>query len=854
MSHDTATLSKTHKFPQQITPFIGRRQEISEVAQRLVDPTCRLLTLVGPGGIGKTRLATAVTTAGHFEGDIYFVALQPVRDVKALLPTMADALDVPLTGQKSPIDQLTQFLSDKATLLVLDNFEQLLAGADTLSELLARLPELKLLVTSREALNLQEEWIFTVPGLSTPSDTQPDESTDPDDAVALFAERARRARHTFSLADEYDAVIDICRLVGGMPLALELAAAWSKTMNCRTIATEIRHNLDFLNTRLRNIPERHRSIQAIFEQSWQMLTPQEQTVYARLSVFRGGFRREAAEQVTGASLAMLTSFVDKSLLHWEPQGRYHLHELLGQYAADRLAQTPKHPGNSFHAHCTYYTQFVDERVNSLYGGRQLAVSAELDADLDNIRAAWQWAIKHDLYDNLRLTLCPLSLYLQFRTRYIDGKEMLQTLLDHLDEANPDIRDLLAQALVGLAWYSIRLGQIELAHTVSERAMTHLEALGFPEFPNAHTYDPALTLSLVASIQGNYAQAEALARQALQRSYKPGYYSGNRQTANYLLATIALAQGQLDTARAYAEQAQADAEQAQDRWFLAYCHHELGNIALMSGHYVAAQTYYEAGYTLREAFHDWEGMAVSLNHLGKVALHQKQYREAQQRFRRSVDIYRKINDKGGLATAFDGLGQAAVGLEAFQTARRFFVQGLSIAAEMGFVPLTLSLLTGVGELLYACQQHSQAAPLLATAATHPASLPDTQSRAQQGLAACNFSLDDFSTESNLSQLVATANLELNRLAETLVADTSSISPTPETAPATLQANQELVEPLTPRELEVLQLMADGLTNKDIADELVVTVGTVKAHSNNIYGKLGVKNRTHAVVRARELSLF
>ncbi|MCB9104461.1 MAG: tetratricopeptide repeat protein [Anaerolineales bacterium] len=853
MNQSIAALSKTHKFPQQITPFIGRRQEVVELTQLLADPACRLVTLVGQGGIGKTRLAAAAT-AGHFEGDIYFVALQAVRDIKALPPAIAAALDLPLTGQKSPTDLICQFLSDQATLLVLDNFEQLLAAANQISILLANLPRLKILVTSREALNLQEEWLFAVPGLSIPPGSQPAESAGQYDAVALFAERARRARHTFSLADEYSDVIDICRLVGGMPLALELAAAWVKTMACRTIAAEIQHNLVFLNTRLRNIPERHRSIQAIFEQSWQMLTAPEQTVYARLSVFRGGFRREAAEQVTGASLTMLTAFVDKSLLHWEPNDRYRLHELLGQYATERLARTPDQLSDSLQAHCTYYTQFVADRVDSLYGGRQLEASAEIDADLDNIRAAWQSAIEYRLLNQLRLTLCPLSLYHQFRARYVDGLEMLQAVVEGVESENPATRDLPAQALVGMAWFYIRLGQIELAQTTSEQAMAHLEALGFPEFPNAHTFDPALTLSLVASIQGDYTQAEQLAQQALRRSHKPGYFFGNRQTANYLLATIAFAQGQIDTARRYAEQAYAAAEQVQDRWFLAYCHHELGSIALASGNYTAAQTYYEAGYTLREAFHDWEGMAVALNHLGKVALHQNNYREAQQRYRRSVEIYQKINDKGGLATAFDGLGQAATGLKAFQTARHSFSQGLSIAAEMGFVPLTLSLLTGVGQLLCCCHHASQAAPLLATAATHPAGLPDTQYRARHWLDVCAVSLDDVPAEPDLQQLIVTAHRELSRLAETLVADAQPTVSTSETFSETVQANQALIEPLTPRELEVLHLIAEGHTNQAIADQLIVTVGTVKAHTNNIYGKLSVSNRTQAVIRARELNLL
>ena len=664
-------------------------------------------------------------------------------------------------------------------------------------------------------------------------------------------------RHNFPLAEEHQGVTEICRLVGGLPLALELAAAWTKMMDCQTIAAEIQHNIDFLNTRLRNVPARHRSIQAIFEQSWQLLTPSEQTVYARLSVFRGGFGREAAEQVASADLPVLTAFVEKSLLQWEPSGRYQLHELLRQYAAERAAQTVDLLTDSFQAHCTYYTQFVNNQVEGLYGARQLEAIAEIDAELDNIVVAWQWAIDRDLVDNLRLILCPIGLHYQYRSRYVEGAALLRSITDHFEIDDKSTQELVAGAMVALAWYCIRLGQIEEAQRVSKAAHTVLKSLGFPKFPNAHTADPALTLSLVASIQGDYVQAETFAQEALERSHQPGYFWGNQQTANYLLATIAFAQGQFETARFYAEQAYAAAEKVQDRWFMAYCHHELGNVALVAGHYTVAKTYYEAGYTLREAFRDWEGMAVSLNHLGKVALQQADDVEAQQYYRRSLEIYQKINDRGGLASAFDGLGRAAIGRQDFQTARQCLNQGLAIAAEMGFVTLILSLLVSIGQLLCACERLSAGGRLLTAVVSHPAALPDVQSRARQILADRGLGPDNSNAESELQPLIDLAQLELNRLIDNLIdplPETTAVAKSPTRPSEPHVANQALVEPLTPRELEVLALMAAGLTNQAIADELVVVVGTIKAHTNNIYSKLGVSNRTQAVARGRELGLF
>ncbi|MBZ0293940.1 MAG: NACHT domain-containing protein, partial [Anaerolineae bacterium] len=312
----------------QAAGFIGRQREIREISAILFRDGCRLLTLQGPGGSGKTSLAEEVArqTATHFQDGAEVVYLQSIRTPDFLASTIADAIQAPLGGQEAPAVQLLRFLQPRHLLLVLDNFEHLMVGVDLLSEILTQAPGVKLLVTSREILNLRDEWLYPVGGMAIP----PEDSDDAEsfDSVQLFAWYARRMRHNFALSAEIDAVARIARALQGMPLALELASSWIKTLTCAQIADEIQHNTDLLQSNLRDFPERHRSMRAVFNQSWQQLTEQEQQVFQRLSIFSGSFQLDAAQAITDASLPTLSSLVDKSLLRREADGRYQVHEQL----------------------------------------------------------------------------------------------------------------------------------------------------------------------------------------------------------------------------------------------------------------------------------------------------------------------------------------------------------------------------------------------------------------------------------------------------------------------------------------------------------------------------------------------
>jgi predicted ATPase len=392
-----------HNLPPQSTPFIGRVREINKIVGLIDDPACRLITLVGSGGMGKTRLALEAVrqiitreiseSPPTFANGAYFIALQSVKSHELIASTIAETIGFSFRGQDNPQAQLLDYLRDRQLLLILDNFEHVLEGADLMGDILQVAPNVQLLVTSREALNLQEEWVWHVKGMRFPDVNQVDE-IEKYSAIKLFIERAQRVQRDFVPEREQACIIRVCRLVGGMPLAIELAATWLKRLTCADVANEIERNLDFLTTRMRNVPERHRSMRAVFEHSWNLLEQDEREVFKQCAIFRGGFRREAAESVAGASLFTLSSLVDKSLLRVTPTGRYEIHELLRQFAEEKLDETAGAKESTHDRHCEYFADYLHVRQDNSRNAHQVEFMEEIGADIENARVAWDWAIDH----------------------------------------------------------------------------------------------------------------------------------------------------------------------------------------------------------------------------------------------------------------------------------------------------------------------------------------------------------------------------------------------------------------------------------------------------------------------------
>lgn len=851
---DAPITPRAQNLPRRLTPLVGREIELAQIKTQLLEPNCHLLTLLGAGGMGKTRLAIEVVTGlqGEFAAGVCFVNLQPLSDPAQLPTALADALDLPLSGADPVESQLLRYLADKEMLLLLDNFEHLLAGADFLSDLLIQAPGVKALVTSREVLNLQEEWLFPLPGLACPPARFDPASLEQYAAVTLFVERMRRLRPHFVLTEEAAAVGRICRLVEGMPLALELAASWSKSLTCAEIATEIERGIAFLSTNLRDTPARHRSMTAVFTHSWALLSSTEQNVFRRLAVFRSSFTAAAADKIAGASRVMLLSLVDKSLLRWESAGRYRLHELLRQYAAEKLVEIPQAAHEVHAGHCAYYTDFLLQWQADVVSAQQGVVVAAIEAEIDNLRAAWNWALQRKLPVAIIGMIQVLPLYYQLRGRYREGVEAYEGVIKTFatDRTTSEEKNAPLLALVFLGWLRIRLGEFDAAADALHRCQRLYSELALSPLPGYGT-DPETPLALIAAMRGNLDEALTLGERSHQRNVQ-NQHQLNLQLSHYVLCSIKQKQGLSAEARSHANAALAIAEASGDQWFMANCLIELGQVEESLGNDLMAQHHFQRSYTLREQLADRGGMAIALNHLGPIAVRQQDFARARDLYEQSRAICVETNDRGGLAAALTGLGVTAAALGDLAVAHRYFHEALTLAVQIQLVSLIFPLFFQIGNLWLRTNQKARGLDLLALVRDHPASPPPLRHQATQQLTLEQVSIPTQHPNESVESLATALLMDLAHLPSDF-AD-SPLAPSVNSSQSPSLPAQNLVEPLTRRELEVLQLLAAGYSNQQIADHFIVAIGTVKSHTAQIYGKLGVNSRTHAIATARKLGLL
>lgn len=732
-----------HNFPTQPTPFVGRETELREIAQKIQAPDCRLLTLTGSGGIGKTRLAVQMATAyGQiFRDGVYYVALASVSSPDFLIATIADHLGLTLDGQSDPQFQLASHLRARALLLVLDNFEHLIGKANLLADLLLDAPHFKILVTSQERLNLQDEWVYEVQGMPYP-DTLKTDSFERYSAIAVFLQRARRVNASFSLSEIDQAyLVRICQLLDGNPLAIELAATWTRLLSCQEIVKEIermvwyQENLDFLTTSLRDIPERHRTMRRVFEHSWCLLAPQEQDLLKRLSVFQGGSQRAAIEQVTGAKLNLISALVDKSLLSRNNSGRYDTHRLLRQYALEKLQKTPARTQEAFDRHCFYYTAFLQQREAGLRGLNQKETLAEIAREIENIRAAWRWAIAHGHLQAIEQGMDSLWHFYASYGWFQEGLEMFGRALEIAPrlEGEQDHRRkpvTLGQLMAYLGWFFLRQGLYEQAEDLLAQSIQSFESLN-------DRYRLAMPLNFLGVVKAEldkFDQAQQLLRESIE------IYRNHQD--NWRLA-----------------------------WTMSYLAYSLSGLP---EHQTETKRLLQESLGLYQTIGNKQGLGFVLNTLGYVAFRAGELDKAQQHLEQSLALRREVGFPRGIAVSLANLGHVTAALGEVQTSRLYYQDSLKLAATINAVPLALSALTGLVACQIANNQADCAEELLNLVLSHPASNHETSSRARRLLAELNSTTPPAGQEPNLGSSASFAvavNKQFDILVAKLLADYS-----------------------------------------------------------------------------------
>lgn len=635
-----------NNLPIQLTPFIGRELELDQVGNLIADPECRCITLVGPGGIGKTRLA--VHAAGNllkeFAQGIAFIPLASVESALGVISAIANAINFDFFGPSDPKVHLLSYLREKQMLLILDNMEQLLVEeplheniTQFLIELLQHAPGVKLLFTSREALNLQEEWLFEVQGLAYPETAQT-EGFDEFDAVTLFVQRARRAFPKFALNGENRSeVAHICRLVEGMPLAIELAATWMRILSPAEIAKEIESSLDFLSASVRDLPERHRSMRVVFEYSWKMLSADEQQVLSKLSVFRGGFQRQAAAQVAGATLSIIATLLNRTLLRRTASGRYDLHELVRQFCAAHLAADPQAKSAAQARHYDFFLALAETADQELKGRGQLEWLGRLEQDHDNLRVALEWSLENDCkvpgVDELALRLsAALRWFWRMRGHFHEGCDWLTEALRQCPERRSAAR---ASALLGMSLLMNGLGDLGAARAPAVESTDIFLELGDQRW----LAEALMIEGLTYLWQGESSLGRTRTNEALAIYRKLGDRWGEAH-ALYRLGTYLADYGGDLTGRAMLEESAAILEELGETYLYTSVMISLGIVDMSLGDYAAAQPRFERGLAAaKEIRHPW-GIADALTNLGCVLRIKGEYADAQARFDESFQVYRE----------------------------------------------------------------------------------------------------------------------------------------------------------------------------------------------------------------------
>jgi DNA-binding SARP family transcriptional activator/predicted ATPase len=660
-----------HNLPAFLTPLIGRRKELAEVHKRLGHPDCRLLTILGPGGSGKTRLALEVARASldTFSQGVYFVPLNPVQSPASILPAVVEALGLPRQEGDQHLTQLINYLRNKSLLLVLDGFEHLLSGAGLLAEILHEAPGLKLLVTTRTRLNVKGEHLYPLGGLRYPPVESGEAEILGSDAVHLLVHSLQRARSEYQpSASELRSLLQVCQQVQGMPLGILLAASWGATLSPDEIAGEVSRGLDFLSADWADVPARQRSMRATFDHTWNLLGLRERAVFQGLSVFRGAFTRRAARAVSGASPHELRALVDRSLLWNKSPGWYEVHELLRQYGREKLAESASKEEKVCAQHSAYYLEQLVRLGGELKGVQQETVLSNIGLEHENYRAAWDWAASQGMAAQLAPALGTISLYYELSLRYAEGESACRAAVEGVSQGalGAEERLLLARILIWQSRFTRLLGQPGQAFQLLDRAIVHHE--------NAKgAADQAIIVEAFLALEkgeNHFHNDRAAAAGSYQHSLQLYSHFG-------------------------------------DAWGTAKALAGLGFIAHHAGNFKQAVEIYSAALDLHRKLGDPRGIAHTLVDLGQNTLRQGLVEMGEGYIKEGVAIFEQIGDMAGVVRGWFELSRLYFWTGEFARSCEFVIKASHTFNDLGILDLYVFARIGSGLGLSHRRKYSEA---------------------------------------------------------------------------------------------------------------------------------------------------